>query len=102
MNQTIQYKRMNHMVKNICRQFIQHSWFKRNQLAITCIEYSCRAITLKIYKHIKGYSCCFSQKNNDVVQIVFTIDENNEIIQTTPIVCYLRYVSILKCLNWIS
>ena len=49
----------------------------------------------------QGYSCCFT-KNDDVVQIVFTIDENNEIIQTTPIVFYLRYVSILKCLNWIS
>ena len=44
----------------------------------------------------------FSPKNDDVVLIIFTIDENNEIIQTTPIVCYLSYVSILKCLNWIS
>ena len=31
MNQTIQLKRINHLIKNICRQFIQHSWFKRNQ-----------------------------------------------------------------------
>jgi len=101
MNQTIQYKRINHLVKNICRQFIQHPWFKRNQLAVTCIEYACRAITLRVYKHIKGYSCCFSQ-NGYVIQIVFTIDENGEITQTTPIVCHRSYISLLKCLNWIS
>ena len=91
---------MNHLTKiYVVNLFNIHGSKEINSHCMYWIE--CRVITLKVYRHIKVI-VVVSQKNDDVVQIVFTIDENNEIIQTTPIVCYLRYVSILKCLNWIS
>lgn len=89
--------------KAVLKVWITLEFFKRNQLAVACVDAAIRAKSLKVYRHIKGLSCCFTQSNLNVVQVVFVqVNHENEIVPSVPLVCHRNYVAVLRALNFVG
>lgn len=81
------------------KTWVSQQWFKRNQLAVTFVDYALKAKVIQVHRHVKGYGCCFTQCNQKVVQVTFALMHDSLLVHTAPLVCHKTYVPVLRALN---